>query len=180
MKINKYKYIALIMICIIAFSFLQCNNNPKEKKIVKTSPKRTELKESKYNFDNPPKFRHDGELNFVDKENTEIKFKINIEIASTDMERALGLMFRPQMDENKGMLFLMDREEFQSFYMRNTIIPLDIIYINNKFEIVDIYEHTNVLDDTSLPSSAPARYVVEINAGLCEKYGIKIGDSIYF
>jgi uncharacterized membrane protein (UPF0127 family) len=74
----------------------------------------------------------------------------------------------------------MGMEERQSFYMRNTIISLDIIYVNAKFEIVDIYENTEVLNESSLPSAAPAKYVVEINAGLCEKYGIKIGDSIVF
>jgi len=178
---EKYKFLLIILgIGSIILLFPQCKNSKKEKKPTQNTTPRQELKEVRYSFENPPKFRQDGELNFIDSTSNEIIFKINIEIVSTDMERALGLMFRPEMDEDKGMLFLMDKEERQSFYMRNTIIPLDIIYVNSKFQIVDIYKNTKILDDSSLPSAAPARYVVEINGGLCDKYNIKVGDSIYF
>ena len=89
-------------------------------------------------------------------------------------------MYRNGMAENRGMLFLMESEKYQSFWMHNCVMSLDIIYINSNYEIVDIYKNTNVLDETSLPSKAPALYVVEINAGLCSKYGIKIGDKVQF
>jgi len=165
---------------MIFLSINSCNNDKKKENHNKTSSENTELKVQKYDFDNPPKFRKDGELSFIDKKTQEVLFKINIEIASTDMEKAMGLMYRREMNENEGMLFLFETETTQLFYMRNTIIPLDIIYVNSKFEIVDIYKNTKVLDETSLPSKAPARYVVEINAGLCDKYNIKEGDKIIF
>jgi len=171
-----FTYISIILVCL---SCIQCNNNNKNTK-EHTVTNGGELKTQNYSFDNPPKFRKDGELIFVRKGDNLELFKIDLEIASTDEERARGLMFRPEMAENQGMIFLFFKEEIQSFYMRNTLIPLDIIYINSKKEIVDIYKNTNVLDDTSLPSKSPAMYVVEINAGLCDKYNINEGDMIYF
>jgi len=168
-----------IISAIIATAFLLtfCGNSGKKDR---KNPGGNELKQHSYSFENPPKFRKDSKLVFLDGETEEVIFEIDTEVVSNDMERALGLMYRPYMEENHGMLFLMDKEEYQSFYMRNTVISLDIIYVNSKFEIVDIYHKTKVLDDTSLPSAAPAKYVVEINAGLCQKLGIKEGDIVRF
>lgn len=172
----------IILLTIFATIILMgCNNEKNKRNKDNTNVKiREELKIKEYSFENPPKFRKDGELNFLNKNTGEVLLKIDVEIASTDVDKARGLMYRSSMEENQGMLFLMDREEIQSFYMRNTIIPLDIIYVNSKFEIVDIYKNTKILDETSLPSKAPARYVVEINGGLCDKFNIKEGDKIAF
>lgn len=172
----------IILLTIFATIILMgCNNEKNKRNKDNTNVKiREELKIKEYSFENPPKFRKDGELNFVNKNTGEVLLKIDVEIASTDVDKARGLMYRSSMEENQGMLFLMDREEIQSFYMRNTIIPLDIIYVNSKFEIVDIYKNTKILDETSLPSKAPARYIVEINGGLCDKFNIKEGDKIAF
>ncbi|MDD3859069.1 MAG: DUF192 domain-containing protein [Bacteroidales bacterium] len=167
---------SIILFCLL---FVQCDNN-KKKDRNQANTNNNELKTQNYSFENPPQFRKDGELLFLQKETNKELFKIDLEIASTDEERARGLMFRPEMAENQGMIFLFYKDEMQSFYMRNTIISLDIIYANSKKEIVDIYKNTNVLDDTSLPSKAPAMYVVEINGGLCDKYEIKEGDLIRF
>lgn len=174
------KIIVLVSICA-TLVLVGCNNDKNKKNKDNSNIKnREELKIKEYSFENPPKFRKDGELNFVDSKTGNVLLKIDVEIASTDIDKARGLMFRPSMEENQGMLFLMDREEIQSFYMRNTIISLDIIYVNSKFEIVDIYKNTKILDETSLPSKVPARYVVEINGGLCDKFNIKEGDKIAF
>jgi len=169
-----YIFFSVILLCLF---FVQCNNGKKKEHTIKNGG---ELKPINYSFENPPKFRKDGELLFIQNETNKELFKIDLEIASTDEERTRGLMFRPEMAENQGMIFLFYKDEIQSFYMRNTVISLDIIYVNSKKEIVDIYKNTNTLDDTSLPSKAPAMYVVEINAGLCDKYGINEGDMIYF
>jgi uncharacterized membrane protein (UPF0127 family) len=171
------KGLLIFSILLISLISIQCNND-KKKHHPKTG--NGELKPINYSFENPPKFRKDGELWFLQNETNKELFKIDLEIASTDEERARGLMFRPEMEENQGMIFLFYKDEIQSFYMRNTIISLDIIYVNSNKEIVDIYKNTNVLDDTSLPSKAPAMYVVEINGGLCDKYQIKEGDLIQF
>jgi uncharacterized membrane protein (UPF0127 family) len=171
------KAIIIFSIFVAALLMIQCDNNKK-----KTHPKTNniELKEKNYSFDNPPPFRKDGELIFLDTQTDTSLFQIEIEVASTDEERARGLMFRAKMEENQGMLFLFAHEQTQSFYMRNTLIPLDIIYVNGKMLIVDIYKNTKPRDETSLPSAAPAQYVVEINGGLCDKYNIETGDKVVF
>ncbi len=163
-------------IVLFVFAFTQCKNDKKEKKNVGN----TELKQTTYSFENPPEFRKDGELSFVDAESGAEKFHIDIEVASTDEEKARGLMYRPEMAENNGMLFLFAKDEIQSFYMRNTVMSLDIIYVNSRMEIVDIYRAAKTLDETSLPSKVPAMYVVEVNANICEKYNIGEGDKIIF
>ncbi len=172
--------ILLSFILIIPILLIQCDNNKNKKKRTNTNTNNVVLIENNYNFENPPPFRKDDELAFIDSETENIIFQIDAEIASNDIERARGLMYRNKMEENQGMFFLFEREQTQSFYMRNTLIPLDIIYINSKMKIVDIYKSTNPMDETSLPSAAPAQYVVEINGGLCEKYGIEIGDLIVY
>lgn len=167
-----------LFIIITSIILVSCNENKNKQN--KNLNNKTELKFKEYSFDNPPIFRKDGELSFFDKNTNLELFHIDTEIASTDETRARGLMFRKEMDEKNGMIFLFSKDEIQSFYMHNTLISLDILYVNSKMEIVDIYKNTNTLDDTSLPSKFPAMYVIEINAGLCDKYNIEIGDFIKF
>jgi uncharacterized protein len=124
-------------------------------------------------------FKKDGELTFTDSLNN-VKTKIDIQIANNDFDRELGLMFRKQMDENKGMLFIFPEEARQSFWMRNTLISLDMIFINALNRIVTIHKNTQTLSDQSYPSTAPAKYVLEVNAGYCAKHDIKEGDKINF
>jgi uncharacterized membrane protein (UPF0127 family) len=76
------------------------------------------------------------------------------------------------------MLFIFPTEEPESFYMKNTIIPLDIIFINSKRELVKIYKYTTPYSEQDLPSIKPIRFVVEVNAGFCDTYNIKEGDFI--
>ena len=122
-------------------------------------------------------FHKDGELIFSSSDDKAIQ-KIDIEIADNEMKREVGLMMRRTMAGNQGMLFIFDSEAPQAFWMHNTILPLDIIYVNSKMEIVTIIKNAKPYDDTSLPSTKPAQYVVEVNAGYCDKYGIKEGDKI--
>jgi uncharacterized protein len=171
------KHLSLILVVIIAFAFVQCDNGKKkERKTIKPGGINTPV----YNFENPPKFRKDAELVFLSADGTNQIYKIDIEVASNDEERARGLMYRPEMEDNHGMLFLFDSDQIQSFYMRNTVLSLDILYVNSKMQIVHIYNNTIPYSEESLPSKAPAKYVVEINAGLCEKYGIQEGDIIRY
>lgn len=122
-------------------------------------------------------FTKNGELTFIDSANI-ILAKIDIEIADTDYKRQLGLMYRETMDEYQGMLFLFPLETFQSFWMRNTILSLDIIFVNSNKEIVNIHKNTTPFSDKSYPSTAPSLYVVEVIAGFTEKHGINPGDRI--
>ncbi|MCL5027463.1 MAG: DUF192 domain-containing protein [Bacteroidetes bacterium] len=122
-------------------------------------------------------FRKDGTLTFVDSLNN-VKAKIDIQIAATDFDRELGLMYRKHMDENQGMLFIFHKEDIQNFWMRNTFIPLDMIYVNSKKEIVTIQHATQTLSDQTYSSTAPAEYVIEVNLNFTDKFNIKVGDKI--
>ena len=126
-----------------------------------------------------PKFMKEGTLQFVNTNNDVIK-KIDIEVADDDYQRMQGLMFRREMKESQGMLFLMEQLKPQSFWMRNTYISLDIIYVNDKKQIVSIQKNTTPLSDAPLPSGKPALYVVEVVSGFCDKYGVGVGDIIDF
>ena len=122
-------------------------------------------------------FVKQGEVYFQDQNKNLIK-KIDVEIAETDERRHQGLMFRDKMSEDQGMLFIFQDEEIQGFYMKNTILPLDIIFINSKKQIVKIHKNTIPFSEKTLPSEKPSQYVVEVNAGYTDKYKIKEGDFI--
>lgn len=124
-------------------------------------------------------FTKEGDLSFTSNEGNAIA-QIDIEIADDNDQRSTGLMFRDRMEENQGMLFIFDEEGPQSFWMRNTILPLDIIYVNSNMEIVKIYKNTKPFSDASLPSNKPAKYVVEVNSGYCDRNGIQEGYKIVF
>jgi uncharacterized membrane protein (UPF0127 family) len=129
----------------------------------------------------PPayQFKKEGVLAFYTASGEKIKV-IDIEVAATDEERAQGLMNRPWMEETQGMLFLFEDEKRQSFWMRNTIIPLDIMFVSSDMRIVNIARNTQPMSDRGIPSTGPAKYVVEVVAGFSDKYGLSSGDSIYF
>lgn len=125
-------------------------------------------------------FTNEGNVTFLKKGNKKVLHKVNIEVSDEDRERAQGLMYRSHMGDDQGMIFIFPRSEPQSFWMKNTKIPLDIIYINEQNEIVKIYKQTKPFNTTSLPSGKNAMYVVEINGGLTDKFGITEGDIIEF
>jgi hypothetical protein len=106
--------------------------------------------------------------------------QFDIEIADNDYEVQTGLMHRKSMQDDRAMLFIFPDSRMQSFYMKNTYISLDIIYIDKDKHIVSIQENSNPLDETPLPSQFPAQYVLEINAGLSKKLNLNVGDSIEF
>ena len=124
-------------------------------------------------------FMKQGEVYFQDKKKKLVK-QIDVELAETDEKRHRGLMFREKMDSSQGMLFIFPNEEEQAFYMKNTIIPLDIIFINAKKQIVKIYKHTTPFSEKDLPSFKPVLYVIEVNSGFTDKYNINEEDYIDF
>ena len=121
-------------------------------------------------------FTRDGELSIF--KNDSLIQTIEVEFAKNDEERALGLMYRSSMDEHQGMWFIFPEEAPRSFYMRNTEIPLDIIYLDKDKKVVSIAKNARPYDETSLPSERPAMYVLEINGGLSDKWGIEKGDRM--
>lgn len=107
----------------------------------------------------------------------------NVEIAKTEEEKRIGLMNRKHLDPDEGMLFLFENEGVYNFWMKNTLIPLDIIWIDKNKKIVFIKENAmpcNLEDCETLHLTQKARYVLEINGGLAKKHGIKIGDIAGF
>ncbi len=104
------------------------------------------------------------------------------EIADTPERHLRGLMFRTQIKDDYAMLFVFAEEEIRSFWMKNTLIPLDIIYLNSDKQIVDMYGSVPPCKTDPCPgyeSALPARFVVEINGGLAKKLNLKIGDKIF-
>lgn len=107
-----------------------------------------------------------------------------VEVADTDQTRALGLMFREHMDDDVGMLFIFPDTQRRAFWMKNTLISLDILYFDQNKKLVSISENTPPCKNTTTrcpnyPSAQPAKYVLEINAGLSEEYGFKTGDELH-
>jgi uncharacterized membrane protein (UPF0127 family) len=125
-------------------------------------------------------FRKQGELFFTGRQSGDTLAVINIEVADNNQLRARGLMYRRSLPENAGMLFFQSMEEIQSFWMKNTYIPLDMIFVNADKEIVTIHANTAPLKEWNYASTEPALYVVEVNAGFANRYGIRTGDGIGF
>lgn len=107
--------------------------------------------------------------------------RFSVEIADTREKQALGLMFRDSMPLDHGMLFIFPREAARSFWMKNTRIPLDIMYFDKDLELVSISANTppcRVNRCPSYPSAAPAMYVLELNAGIASGLGVSAGDRL--
>ncbi len=127
-----------------------------------------------------PVFVKEGILQIFREDTSQVLASIDIEIAESRAEMSRGLMYRKRMADTQGMLFAFDQDAPRAFWMRNTYLSLDILYINSDRKIVSIYKRLVPLSDQSLPSKRPAQYVLEVVAGFCEKYGVKPGDSIRF
>ena len=103
------------------------------------------------------------------------------EIAATPEERARGLMFRSQLPPDAGMLFIFPKENFYGFWMKNTLIPLDIIWLNKDKKVVDVKPNAPPCQTATCPNFQPnrvAQYVLEINAGLADKMELKVGSYL--
>jgi uncharacterized membrane protein (UPF0127 family) len=103
---------------------------------------------------------------------------ITVELADTPEKRALGLMYRRDLPELHGMLFLFPRQEPQSFWMKNTPLPLDIIFIDATRTIVSIAPNTTPFSEKLIPSDKPAQFVLEVNGGFCQRHGIAVGNRV--
>jgi len=106
--------------------------------------------------------------------------QVKVEVVTRSDEMARGLMYRRSLEKDSGMLFIFRQEEPQSFWMKNTLIPLDMIFISRDLVIVDITTMQPCITDPcpDYTSRQPAQYVLEINAGYCRSHAIAIGDRI--
>ena len=107
-------------------------------------------------------------------------FTLVVEIAKSNHEKKKGLQCRKYLKENEGMLFMWDFEDYRYFWMKNTYVPLDIIFIDSNFRIVDIFSNAqpNTLD--LITSKEKAMYILELNASISKNLGLKNGDMISF
>lgn len=123
-------------------------------------------------------FTKEGELFLLKSEDT-IQ-KLDIEFAETSYEQQTGLMYRKSMEANQGMLFIYSEEAMHSFYMKNTHIPLDLIFFGKDSTIVSFQENAKPLDETSLPSKVPSQFILEVNAGKVKQWNLTEGDKMLF
>ena len=101
-----------------------------------------------------------------------------VELAKNEYERKKGLQCKKYLKKNEGMLFIWSDENYRNFWMKNTAIPLDLIFINSKFKIVDIYFNATPFSKKSIRSQKRAKFVLELNSGIFKKKGFSIGDRI--
>jgi uncharacterized membrane protein (UPF0127 family) len=108
---------------------------------------------------------------------------ITAELAVTPRERERGLMFRERLEPDQGMLFVFEEEDLYSFWMKNTLIPLDIIWLNSHQQIVHLEKNVPPCQADPCPSYTPrypALYVLELKAGEADRNGLKLYDRISF
>ncbi len=105
----------------------------------------------------------------------------NVELAKTPKELSAGLMFRKSLEKDNGMLFVFDKEGDYHFWMKNTLIPLDIIWLDKNNKVVFINENSQPCQPSfclDIDPKVSAKYVLEINAGIVKEIGLKIGDKL--
>ena len=125
----------------------------------------------------PPEFHNQGSLSFQKPEGKTI-ITLDMEVADNGDERQTGMMRRDTMPDNESMLFIFEDESERSFWMSNTMVPLDIIFINSKHDIVSIQKNAIPYDESHYWSGAPAKYVVEVRGGFCDDYNVDVGDKV--
>ncbi|MDG3580930.1 MULTISPECIES: DUF192 domain-containing protein [Galbibacter] len=152
----------LLVLIFLCLTLISCESNTKKE--VKTET---------------VSFKKEGELSIYKGDSLSVK-KIDIEIADNEYERQTGLMYRPSMKKDRGMLFIFEDEEPRYFYMKNTEIPLDIIYIDADKKIVSLVKNAHPMNEASLPSNFPAKYVLELNGGMTDELKIEKGDRINY
>lgn len=128
----------------------------------------------------PITFSKEGELTITKQKVDTLITTLNIEFAESEYETQTGLMYRKSMEDNQGMLFIFPDEQMHSFYMKNTEIPLDIIFLKSDLTIASFQENAQPLNETGLSSQVPIQYVLEVNAGLAEKWLLEVGDKISY
>jgi uncharacterized membrane protein (UPF0127 family) len=128
----------------------------------------------------PVTFTKEGELKLYKGTSDSLVTHLDIEIADTEYETQTGLMYRDEMAGDQGMLFIFPESRMHSFYMKNTTIPLDLLFIDEDLRVVHIVQNAQPLDETGLSSRVPVTYVLEVNSGFVSKWKLKTGDHIRY
>ena len=125
-------------------------------------------------------FKPQGQLVFLQNGTGKLIKLITIQIAGNEQERDQGLMWKYSMPEDDGMLFIFEKQQVLTFWMKNTYIPLDMIFVNKAKKIVSIQRDATPLSESTIFSGAAAQYCIEVNGGFCAKYGISVKDKIEY
>ncbi len=123
-------------------------------------------------------FRKDGILEV--QAGSRVIASFDIEIADNTSARVQGLMHRETMEADQAMLFIFDTQEYQSFWMKDTYLPLDMLFIDAKLNIIQIVENTTPFSEEFIISEEPARFVLEVLAGTSAKMGLEPGQKIRY
>jgi uncharacterized membrane protein (UPF0127 family) len=126
----------------------------------------------------PDSYARPGDISTVTIETASGPIRYTVEMADDDASRERGLMFRVSLPPDRGMLFDFFRERPESFWMRNTLIPLDIIFIRADGRIANVAAQAKPGDETPIPSDGPVRAVLEIAGGAAAAHGIRPGDRV--
>jgi uncharacterized protein len=120
---------------------------------------------------------YDKSVTFLgDGGKTSCSFKV--ELAVTPEQQEKGLMYRKSLSKGTGMLFIFDTDQMRFFWMKNTYIPLDLVFVTSKFEVVNIFHYAKPLDESAMSSALPVKYVIEINAGDADRCRIRAGSKV--
>ncbi len=121
----------------------------------------------------PPKLR-EAKVSFPEAKGQ----RITVEIAESDRDRQRGLMYRTRMGDDRGMIFRFDEKDNHTFWMHNTCIPLDMLYIDDDGMIVGIEENTPTMSDDTFEVGCDSKYVLEVNAGWTRAHGVMAGQKV--
>ncbi|WP_029037179.1 DUF192 domain-containing protein [Salinimicrobium xinjiangense] len=157
--IRKTTFLSLILVAGLSTG---CKDRPEASRSIATEP---------------VTFKQEAEA-YLTKPGGDTIRHLKLEIADDDYERETGLMYRESMEEDEGMLFIFENEEPRGFYMKNTNIPLDLIFLDAQQKIVSISKNAKPKSMETIPSNVPAQYVLEINAGLSDEWNLAVGDSL--
>ena len=125
----------------------------------------------------PIEFKKEGDVYLTNTAGDTLTH-LEVEIADDAYQRETGLMYRESLQENRGMLFIFETEAQRGFYMKNTYIPLDLIFLDANLEVVSIAKEATPKSLETIPSNGPAQYVLEVNAGLSDTWNLKPGDKL--
>lgn len=128
----------------------------------------------------PIAFNREGGLSVYRSGTDSVIVQLDIEIADTEYETQTGLMYRDAMNAQQGMFFIFPAVAMHSFYMKNTKLPLDLLFIDSNMKVATIEENAQPMDEAGISSRVPIQYVLEVNAGMSKSWGVKQGDSIVF
>ena len=110
--------------------------------------------------------------------NNVTQVRVDVEVANTLAEQEYGLMNRTSLGQYDGMLFVFASDRELSFWMKDTLIPLDMVFVNRSGTIVDINKNAIPMSENVFTAKSPCEYVVEVNGGFCDQHSVRIGDAV--